>query len=620
MPDKDRSKDTTGFSVTTNTRTFYFRADSPQSATEWVKQLQKIIFRSRNDGDSVKISIPTDNVLEIEENPLQDFADTIKIKVIDNDETFAVDEYFFSFFGSGEQALKDLRIMTQDTSAKTALTGTQTPTSAVRQGRAYESSGKASTKPSATGILHESVRTALSPSAAHRVSSRTKSTRGEANESRLDTEEAQFSHHQSNQGRDRSTSPSRHSNLTDAGTRYESSPMSPQYSSLSESLATLSEGTTQSDSMQSINDSDASGSQILSGSVMFHDPTIREQMESKGSKSGAEESSSKHSHDKASARDRPVTKTSVDSTSSAGSKISQQSGASSAATTGRSSQDAPRLQHADSSSALGGLMRASAIPIQRATSYLKGPTKTVASLLHTSPMEVYGKVTGMIAGEHRHYGDVDGLSPDDHVRDADDEIDVQQAERRFREHFALPESERLVATYYAFLHRVLPFYGKIYVGTTRLCYRSLMLGTRTKVCSCVSTDMSTSTDSVQLVIPFKDILKVDKEKGFRLGYQGMVVIIRGHEEIFFEFGKQAHRDDCTITILRALLPITSGKESGFSTEGVHRNAKAAAAENLLLKVARGEDDTERVNTVPRNIYQSGPSDIEFYCSANSTLC
>ena len=92
VKDKDKPKDDTYFSVTTDKRSYYFKADSSTSAKEWVKQLQKVIFRSHNDGDSVKISLPIDNILDVEENPVIDFAETIKIRVIDNDETYAVDE------------------------------------------------------------------------------------------------------------------------------------------------------------------------------------------------------------------------------------------------------------------------------------------------------------------------------------------------------------------------------------------------------------------------------------------------------------------------------------------------------------------------------------------------
>ena len=72
---------------------YHFKADSVASAKEWVKTLQKVIFRSHNDGDSVKISLPIENVIDIEESPVMEkVADTIKIRVIDSDETYAVDE------------------------------------------------------------------------------------------------------------------------------------------------------------------------------------------------------------------------------------------------------------------------------------------------------------------------------------------------------------------------------------------------------------------------------------------------------------------------------------------------------------------------------------------------
>jgi hypothetical protein len=40
----------------------------------------------------VKISLPIQNVIEIEESSILDFADTVKVRVVDNGETFAIDE------------------------------------------------------------------------------------------------------------------------------------------------------------------------------------------------------------------------------------------------------------------------------------------------------------------------------------------------------------------------------------------------------------------------------------------------------------------------------------------------------------------------------------------------
>lgn len=90
--EKDKGKDLTHFEVVTHQRKYEFKADSAPSAKEWVKSLQKIIFRTHNEGDSVKISLPIENVIDVEDSQVVEFAETCKIRVIDNDQTFAIDE------------------------------------------------------------------------------------------------------------------------------------------------------------------------------------------------------------------------------------------------------------------------------------------------------------------------------------------------------------------------------------------------------------------------------------------------------------------------------------------------------------------------------------------------
>jgi len=58
--------------------------------------------------------------------------------------------------------------------------------------------------------------------------------------------------------------------------------------------------------------------------------------------------------------------------------------------------------------------------------------------------------------------------------------------------------------------------------------------------------------SRQMILPLLDVENVDKEKGFRFGYSGLVVVVRGHEELFFEFSRPDARDDCAVTLLRGL--------------------------------------------------------------------
>lgn len=93
--EKDKGKEMKDFQVTTDQGTYYFRSDSAASAKEWVKALQEVIFRTHNEGESVKVSFPIKNVIDIEESPMVDFAETFKIRVVESGETYAIDEVRF---------------------------------------------------------------------------------------------------------------------------------------------------------------------------------------------------------------------------------------------------------------------------------------------------------------------------------------------------------------------------------------------------------------------------------------------------------------------------------------------------------------------------------------------
>lgn len=89
---QEKGKDpATFFNITTTDRVLHFKADSAPSAKEWVKALNKIIFRSHNDGDGVKIVIPTESIFGLEESPVLEFADTVRLDVLDQVD-HAIDE------------------------------------------------------------------------------------------------------------------------------------------------------------------------------------------------------------------------------------------------------------------------------------------------------------------------------------------------------------------------------------------------------------------------------------------------------------------------------------------------------------------------------------------------
>lgn len=142
----------------------------------------------------------------------------------------------------------------------------------------------------------------------------------------------------------------------------------------------------------------------------------------------------------------------------------------------------PDLRHSSSTSSI----------VQKATGlagYVKTPIQRVTNLLAAESYNYYGKAYGMWAGNKIHYIEDDTHSPALHESQQDDKTVVEHNER-FRNHFALPKSERLQATFYCYLSRTLPRYGKIYMGITRLCFRSLIPPFRIKVCVSSNTPSS----------------------------------------------------------------------------------------------------------------------------------
>lgn len=522
---KDKGKETKDFQVTTDQRTYYFRADSQASAKEWVKSLQKVIFRTHNDGDSVKISFPIDNIIDIEESPMVEFAETFKIRVVDR-ETYAIDEYYFSFFNSGQDAFNFLKSLTHETTTKHSQ--------------------------------------ALSPRRDHAAQSRR--SRGSQNRWSLSSALSQ-PRGIGNVGSQRRRSASA-SHVSFGHDVVGTSPPTKQADPSDSFYNSFEHAAESSAVLQSMTDTTESASQILNRSDVFHSPTIH----TLGARpSGAEKAERRHSDDTA----RCGTHTPVNPLAIPQRNESEiQYGISES---DLEVQDSSKTNTATPS--LNELVRAGVYPLQRAAGiagYLKNRSKQMSTLLASESMGYFEKVSGMWAGGRQHYGEGEDILPEDQDVDPEDREDGCKHGDRFRAHFALPPTERLQATYFAHLHRVLPLYGKIYISQKKLCFRSLIPGTRTK-----------------MILPLKDVENVEKEKGFRFGYHGLVIIIRGHEELFFEFNASDARDDCAVTLHQGLESVRFLAESGLLAKQEKDESDAAKAEHLMLQEARlGTIDSE----------------------------
>ena len=438
--------------------------------------------------------------------------------------------------------------------------------------------------------LRESVRATLSPTALPIDGRSSQRASGELGRSSMDIQRrsVDFSREPSFEDRGRrSASTSRMDFVPKRATNQ--SPSSKPHGSSDSYVHSLEPSTESSAPNHSSNDTQASASQILNRSDVFQSPTIhrlqcsptridelrRRSNDSTGisptnaliqirppTRAKTELSEAKHN------RDQELRRASTDDFASAHGQQEE-------------------IEYSHSTPTLQQLVKAGSYPLQRAAGfagYLHRGSKRMSNLLATESMGYVEKVSGMWAGGRRHYGESHGTAPEEKLEDAGDDDDSDGYGARFRAHFALPESEKLQATYFGYLHRVLPLYGKIYISNRKFCFRSLLPGTRTK-----------------LVLPLKDIENVDKEKGFSFGYAGLVIVIRAFEELFFEFRQAEIRDDCAVTLLHSLESIKYLQESGLLTQEDKLEAEAAKAEHQLLQEARTDSHNQHDLKLPQSV-------------------
>ncbi|KAL5518675.1 ATG26 [Sanghuangporus vaninii] len=128
---------------------------------------------------------------------------------------------------------------------------------------------------------------------------------------------------------------------------------------------------------------------------------------------------------------------------------------------------------------------------------------------------------------------------------------------KFRTTFAFDEREQLLGYFQGYLFRLLPTYGRLYVSSNFFCFKSSgPLATRTR-----------------MQLPIRDILSLERTKAYRFGQVGLVVIIKGHEELFFEFGS-ADRRDAFISLLERQMEdvqrrTTSGENQSLDSTSRH---------------------------------------------------
>ncbi|KAK4684673.1 hypothetical protein P7C73_g5496, partial [Tremellales sp. Uapishka_1] len=96
--------DDTRFKLRTSEKNYTFTAETVAGRDDWIKAIQKVMFKTQHEGESVKLIIPLEAVLQVEKSPTLEFAETIEITVVDPEDQMSVDSYFFASFHDNDIA------------------------------------------------------------------------------------------------------------------------------------------------------------------------------------------------------------------------------------------------------------------------------------------------------------------------------------------------------------------------------------------------------------------------------------------------------------------------------------------------------------------------------------
>ncbi|KAI8995413.1 hypothetical protein BD414DRAFT_435240 [Trametes punicea] len=450
----------------TNQKSIRLSADSVPSRDEWVKAIRRVMLKTANMGDSIKIAIPYPAVVDVERSNAMDFSETIEIKVQDKSSDLALDSYFFAYFNDLSTALERIRdaVRTyrpvpsfQHAPTVVDTTSARPPVVSARERIASASSLEHGAKSASSFKLTSLLRPLQQSLPVVRSLSSPGTTTCEANNE-------DFTH------------------IVKRG----SSSFVP--------ITTPAETTSPSEG-------EPPGRPDLlraSTSSLTPTPTIADHT--------YPPSMSGSSADvRGPLVSSPTTASAKDNYTASGWSVGMPSMPSWLRMPSRGLFSTP-----SSPDVRTGLERAMTLPVAHA---LPAVSEVVSSRASSA-----SRPTTSASGS----GDFGFFSI---LETPETAMDVETVEK-FRQAFAFDEKENLLGMFPGYLYRLLPVYGRLYVSNNYFCFKS----------------SGPLTMRTRMILPLKDVLAIEKQKSFHFGRHGLVVIVRGHEELFFEFTDEARRD------------------------------------------------------------------------------
>ncbi|KDN36425.1 glycosyltransferase family 1 protein [Tilletiaria anomala UBC 951] len=156
------------------------------------------------------------------------------------------------------------------------------------------------------------------------------------------------------------------------------------------------------------------------------------------------------------------------------------------------------------------------------------------------------------------------------------------------------------------LYRVLPTKGLLFISDRHICFRSSGLATRTM-------------GRTLMMLPIGDVITVARHRAFQPGQHGLIVVVRGHEEVFLEFSSVDLRNECCErleqmleeALMRPTADISIGKQDDLILKDLSDKLEATSISTSLPSSSSSDADTQdwESGSVSASMFKSQSSDF-----------